>query len=385
MLVFLAAPAWCSSVVVESTYASANQLLITGSDFEPGSTAPTVNLDNNVLVVVSFTNTKIVATLPAGLHTGFLYHLGVTNSVGSAAASTVTLPGVTGYGDGSDGNVTISGSADWTVTPPSGSQQFTNFTVASGAVLKVPSGLIIRATGQIEIAGQLTVAPGTVIGRLNTLSTAPGALQAAQIVTPNYPGFGEYYTATYPPSNGGGAGGSIVLRAALGIAVTGTISASGDAGQDINLGYPGTTSGAGGGGTILLMSSGQISVSGTMTATGGDGAPGFLIGVGNGIDVVAGPGGGGGIIHLFGPTAQSTPCAACNVSGGNPGVAGPQGAGECELASAASNGSGGLGGAVAATSPNNGIDPCSVITPSQPGSAGFLLFTQVADPSTLLL
>jgi len=97
MPVFFAAPAWSSSstVVIESTFVniSTNRLTITGSDFKPSSTAPKVNLDNNVLVVVSSTDTKVVATLPSGLHTGFLYRLGVTNSSGQAGASTVTLPG----------------------------------------------------------------------------------------------------------------------------------------------------------------------------------------------------------------------------------------------------------------------------------------------------
>jgi hypothetical protein len=93
--VFFVAPAWSATVVIESTFVntSTNQLTITGSDFKPSSSAPKVNLDNNVLVLVSSTNTKIVATLSAGLHTGYLYHLGVTNSVGSIGASTVTIPG----------------------------------------------------------------------------------------------------------------------------------------------------------------------------------------------------------------------------------------------------------------------------------------------------
>src|ERR1035438_6017603 len=93
--VFFVAPAWSATVVIESTFVntSTNQLTITGSDFKPSSSAPKVNLDNNVLVLVSSTNTKIVATLPTGLFTGYLYHLGVTNSVGSAGASTVTIPG----------------------------------------------------------------------------------------------------------------------------------------------------------------------------------------------------------------------------------------------------------------------------------------------------
>lgn len=73
MPVVLAGPAWgaatpviLSAVVNEA----ANEITVKGSNFEPATTAPKLTLSSTSLVLVSFTNEKVVAKLPAGLAAG---------------------------------------------------------------------------------------------------------------------------------------------------------------------------------------------------------------------------------------------------------------------------------------------------------------------------
>jgi hypothetical protein len=82
MPVVLAGSAWCatapvilSAVVNETT----NQITVTGSSFEPATTAPKVTLGSTALVLVSSTNQKVVAKLPSSL-AGGSYLLSLKNS-----------------------------------------------------------------------------------------------------------------------------------------------------------------------------------------------------------------------------------------------------------------------------------------------------------------
>jgi hypothetical protein len=102
MLMFLTAPAWTATApVIEGAFANkvTNQLTIIGSDFEPAGTAPTVTFAGEALAVVSSSNTKVVATLPAGLPAGS-YRLSLTNSSSQVATITATLAAVPVVGPG---------------------------------------------------------------------------------------------------------------------------------------------------------------------------------------------------------------------------------------------------------------------------------------------
>jgi len=60
-----------------------NQITLTGTGFEPAKTKPTVAFNGVALTVTTFSNTQVVATLPAGMTAG-TFNLVLTNSQGSA-------------------------------------------------------------------------------------------------------------------------------------------------------------------------------------------------------------------------------------------------------------------------------------------------------------
>ena len=66
-----------------------NAITLTGSNFEPGKTKPTVLFNGAALTVTSFSNTQIVATLPAGSRPG-TFNLTVTNSSGNSVEFDMT-------------------------------------------------------------------------------------------------------------------------------------------------------------------------------------------------------------------------------------------------------------------------------------------------------
>jgi hypothetical protein len=73
---------------------STNQIMLTGSGFEPNKTKPTVAFNGSALTVSTFSNTQVTATLPAGLTPG-TFDLTVTNSQGNSVAFNMTY-GATG-------------------------------------------------------------------------------------------------------------------------------------------------------------------------------------------------------------------------------------------------------------------------------------------------
>jgi hypothetical protein len=73
---------------------STNQITLTGTGFEPAKTKPTVSFNGIALTVSTFSNTQIVANLPAGLTPG-TFDLTVTNSQGLSVDFNVTY-GATG-------------------------------------------------------------------------------------------------------------------------------------------------------------------------------------------------------------------------------------------------------------------------------------------------
>lgn len=73
---------------------SSEQVTLTGSGFEPATTAPTVTFNGASLKIDSFTNTQVVATLPAGTPAG-TFTLTVKNSEGQSGSFDLTY-GATG-------------------------------------------------------------------------------------------------------------------------------------------------------------------------------------------------------------------------------------------------------------------------------------------------
>ncbi len=306
----------------------------------------------------------------------------VTNSgTSSAATLNFTIPqGVAGsasvYGDGSDtttaGVCDITSSTNWITTDPGTGIQCTDFTIASGRTLTVPSGTIIRATGTVTITGTLTVGNGTLAsgGGAGWVASAPSLIVLSNTAEGN-PGI-AWPSATWrhllKPGPTGGAnggnslysgpgGGSLVIAAAGAISVSGTINGNGFAGTDDPQGAAG---GGGGGGVVIIASKTSVTLTGTINANGANGAS--AVATAN----TSGGGGGGGVIHLLAPSGQ------VNTAGGTRNVNGGSGGGT-------DNGDGnGFGGGA---SGGNGTAGGTTST----ASAGLKLITLVADPSTLFV
>ena len=273
------------------------------------------------------------------------------------------------YGDGSDGALTISSSVDWTQNPPSGMLQFSSVTITSTGSLTVPSGLVIRVTGNVSIGGPVTVAPYT---RVIYGATSSGgscipnpaaiffvfgagsvgldALSARMLMRPPQVSYA---------TGGVGNGGSITILAAGSIAISssGSISAVGPPGVLSSTNVNNLS--ASGGGIVILASRTSVTNAGNLIATGGNGANGNSI-------YAAGGGGGGGIVHLLGPSAVA---GNTNVSGGTGGINGK---------SLSSGGTPATGGAC------GGSGGASDATGS-PGGAGYVFTTIVSEPASLFV
>jgi hypothetical protein len=91
----LLAAAASAAVVIDkvSVNSALSQIAISGTGFDPSGTAPTVSFSTSTLTLVSFSNTSIVATLPAATKAGS-YQLTVTNSSASAETFDVTVGAV---------------------------------------------------------------------------------------------------------------------------------------------------------------------------------------------------------------------------------------------------------------------------------------------------
>jgi hypothetical protein len=249
------------------------------------------------------------------------------------------------YGDGSDGALSISSDVDWNVNPPSGMLQFSSFTITPTGSLTVPSGLVIRMTGNVNIAGPITVGPVTLLS--GGCSFSGSGLKAVTART----------LLREPPLTTGG-GGIIVLLAmgSIGVTSSGSISALGPAGQD-------QVVAAAAGGIVILASRTSISNLGALKADGGNGADQTCC------NAAAGGGGGGGIIHLIGPSLFAGSADVSGGSGathpapGSPGWGGPR-AGSC----------GGTGGLFDSTTGKG-----------QAGGPGYVFTTISSEPAALFV
>jgi hypothetical protein len=290
------------------------------------------------------------------------------------------------YGDGSDGDVTVSGTVDWSASPPAGTLQFHNLTI-NGA-LTVPSGLVIRASGIVTISGggSITVGPTTApypfrefvkgISSTNAFQgqggIAPSTVLARQILKPGVYGGGagssDGQNGPGDDSTGGGGagGGTLVILAAGNMAINGSITANGTAGVPDPISSVGR--GGGGAGVIVLTSRTSISNTGSINASGGAGTDGG----GSGSSLFSAGGGGGGIVHFLAPVVTQ---GTVNVSGG---------AGGGNNGTVSQFGQQGLGGAGGASGGNGGNEATDVIPP-QAGFLGKVFITIISDPATLFV
>lgn len=288
---------------------------------------------------------------------------GATGANGAIGATGPTGPGASIYGDGSNGTAAgvcnITAATSW-VTTGANSVQCTNFSIATGITLTVPSGTVIRATGTVAITGTLTVAAGGGVGWVAAPpygvsgGTAFSSSTLSALLKPGPWGGGPSLTnGLYNnPAAAAAGGGSLVIAAEGAISITGAINANGGSGSadaTANFAY-----GGGGGGVVILASKTSVTNSGSINANGGAGVAGSS---GN---YTASGGGGGGVIHLLGPS----------VTAGTDSVAGG-------AAGGSNNGANYAGGGGA--SGGNGGGPYTA------GSAGLVFTTTVADPSTLFL
>ncbi|MDR3387052.1 MAG: hypothetical protein P4L92_08380 [Rudaea sp.] len=296
---------------------------------------------------------------------------GATGATGAAGAANV-------YGDGSDGAGSFA-TVDWTSTLPNTTLEFTTLNITG--TLTIPSGLIIRATGNVTISGQIKVAPnvnagagigasaaaidstsGTMIAKGGSALGNPMA--ARLMVNPGLAGGGiSPYTLNGVAANAGG-GGTVVIVAAGSISITntGSIHADGANGNPV-VASQSNGGGGGGGGIIVLASKTSVTNSGTLSAIGGTGANALAGATGGG----ASGGGGGGIINLLGPVV--TPGIE-TVAGGAAGTGtNPQGFGF----GSGGGGSYGAGG-------NSGT-----ATAATAGTAGQTFTKTATDPSSLFV
>ncbi|MDX6711804.1 MAG: hypothetical protein QOH96_2820 [Blastocatellia bacterium] len=297
------------------------------------------------------------------------------------------------YGDGSDGDLSV-GAANWNTSPPVNcpngtgatpcTLQFHNLTI-TGA-LTLPSGLVIRATGTVTITGggSITVnstSPAVagrppVQGVSTTIPTpsmggiAPSAILARQILKPGVFGGG---TGSSDTGNGvddtfpsGAGGGTLVILAAGGVTIGGSITADGTGGVFDYTNFVGR--GGGGGGVVVIASRTSITNTGTINARGGVGTDGL----GSDSSVRVGGGGGGGIVNLLAPVISQ---GSINVNGG----AGGSGNG---LVNAGN--SGGLGGAGGASGGDGGNEGDTSNSPTA-GGTGRIFATITTDPANLFV
>lgn len=231
------------------------------------------------------------------------------------------------YGDGSSGALNVSSN----VTLNSANTQFTNISIEAGATFSVPSGTVLRCTGNFVNKGTLKVqnyawggihsATTSGMFTINSGFANPGIIPGAasngawgNSTTAMYGGYastGVYGGAAQArqilkpgPLGGGGGGAGGLVGAPGGGTITvlcrgsitnqGKIDAQG-AKPLFDLG-----DGGGGGGIVILASRTSVvnDANGIIDVRGGDGGDSYE-------GAAAGGGGGGGWTHFIAPSIQS--------------------------------------------------------------------------------
>lgn len=328
--------------------------------------------------------------------------IGETGATGAAGATGAT--GADGqlkiYGDGSAGALHITGVTNLTDI----NTQYTNITIDSGAQLLVPSGSILRCTGNFinNNNGNLTILSGSYGGYLNSAASTnvytaasrsahPGAgfvnamngelgsaaaIIRGGLITLGLSGAALGPTALINSNLGGGGGGASSGQGGAGggnlkILCAGSIVNNGNISA---VPYPGSAgSGGGAGGIIVLASKSSItaSVTSSFDVYGGSGGSGS-------VNYAPGGGGGGGAVILIAPAISNS--ATLHDNGGSAGTNATLVSDQLAFgggAGGASFGNGGAGGTVPSSRP-------IAATNASAGSAGNgSVITVVADPTAL--
>jgi hypothetical protein len=298
-------------------------------------------------------------------------------------------------GDGSAGAKTVSANEILSDT----NTMFTDITINSGVTWTIPSGTIIRCSGNLTNNGTINVIPSGIGGLFTGTDTdtlavsatvpAPGIslrapaagelgdsnsnrsggagglgiseIQAANIRTPGIVAGGAGAGFFSLDNSDGAGGGGLAIICNKNILNNGVISANGNDGNT-------SSRGGGGGGVIILASktSAVSSADSVISATGGDGGRATSS---------TGPsgGGGGGVIHIMAPDVNTTG-ALVSVDGGTAGVI-------STTVSATIRGGGSGGGASGGNGGKGGTLPLGQSTPdpASNGSAGHIIYS-LFDP-----
>ncbi len=372
----------------------------TGVRLDVAGTTRTTSLESGTLKVTGGAGIgKVLTSDAAGTAT---WQSAVAGPAGpSGPAGAVGL-----YGDGSAGALNITTSMDLNALPTGYNHQFTTITVAAGATLTVPSGTILRCTGNATISGQIEVGTfsqqttlATGANNYNNLFPAPGiALTPAGGTSIVVPGEGLLAgtAATLPlrslgggaglqpgGSREGGGGGSFTLLAQGTLTITGGITATGARGTTFpgTSGSYGTGGGGGGGGVLTLVGKAGIINNGVVSVKGGAGGDGaFNTNFPTCNIVCGGGGGGGGVLRLLGASVSGSGQAL--VSGGDGGMCS-----QCFPPVPPGSSSFGYGGGGSGGSGGNGN--IATFGPSGPrvnnGALGHLFTITTPSPENLLL
>lgn len=224
------------------------------------------------------------------------------------------------YGDGSAGDLLVSGYRSFLDGLPNGNPMFHNIRI-EGQLL-VPSGTMLRATGDILISNgasievardqqlqslsppQKGIAQSASVGSLGGVGLGLG--RASLVSRADLEGGGSGYRSTTNGNLVGGEGGGRLILAARGnIIIRGALNVVGSTGVNNsranNSSIPLAGGGGGGGGVVSLISRGTITLdaNGRIRADGGNGANGWAGSAPVTGHVYGGGGGGGGGIIQF--------------------------------------------------------------------------------------
>lgn len=291
------------------------------------------------------------------------------------------------FGDGSAGALVIAVDTDWS-TLNAFNTQYSSIHLLDRVQWTIPSGVVLRCTGNVIIEGAITISPGAFSGR--SVSPHPGmslspatmlsggigrnALQAmhlpAQLAFGGGAGAEPNSDVTNTNSGAGGGSFAILANGSVSLTVNGRIDANGVTAASPSLIGPG--GGGGAGGIITLLSKTSITNNGLIRANGANGRAGFTPGINTSYG--GGGGGSGGIVRIFAPTSDLL-SGIVQANGGNFGISFgnsvqtqvPGGGG------GACGGNGGLGGSGSA----------AVGTQPTAGSPGKIIRIETANPENL--
>lgn len=301
------------------------------------------------------------------------------------------------YGDGSAGslNVSVGNTVDLRdsarVNLLSGRTNFQFTSVTIDGSLIVPSGTVIRVTGNVIVNGTITVDtaaaseggltnPGIANSSAAVFYGGRGlALLQASNVQNTILGGGAGHTSLNTNTAGFGGGAFFIYaQGSVSIQVGGAINANGGSASNSSSLPSYVGAGGGAGGVIVIVGKSSLSVGGAIRANGGNGSNAAS---NQSTTVYGGGGGGGGIIRLLSSSPISI-TGTVQANGGNGGT----NAGSTNTF-ATSSGNGGGGGASGGVGGNGGgnIATGNPISAPVAGSAGHIIQVAAPSPENLLV